>query len=192
MQKPHAVKATWSLLDSEIPGSGDVTSLFHMTGLSHPGAGSPLRAASSQWARPRCDTRISASSGQRTGKKGESRSQSHSSRISGDHGFVTSARVRRPARPVRRLDPPVWVLLRRTRLVFFVLSFVRESYDAKLHLGRLEPEVKRQGAFSVKGGDCSRKLPKVFVLCRVSFCKAFFLVQKKINAMICAMFQDDF
>lgn len=107
MMKPHAGKARGSLLDSEIPGSGDVTPLFHMTGLSHPGAGSPVRAASSQWARPRCDTRISASSGQRSGKKAQSQ---FGSRVSGDHGFVTSACVRRPARPVRPLDPPVWVV----------------------------------------------------------------------------------
>lgn len=190
--KPHAGKARGSLLDSEIPGSGDVTPLFHMTGLSHPGAGSPVRAASSQWARPRCDTRISASSGQRSGKKAQSQ---FGSRVSGDHGFVTSACVRRPARPVRPLDPPVWVV---RDSFFFVCAVIRPGkLRRELHLGRLEPEMKRPGAFSVKERDCSRKLPNVFVLCLiflcgVSFCKAFIRAQKKSNAMICAMFQDEF
>lgn len=67
----------------------------------------------------------------------------------------------------------------------------------ELHLGRLEPEMKRPGAFIVKERACSRKLPNVFVLCLrylcgVSFCKELNRAQKKINAMICAMFQDEF
>lgn len=132
--KAHGRKARGSLLDCEIPGSGDVTPLFHMTGLSHPGAGSPVRAASSQWARPRTDTRISASPGQRTVQWGESFRQ-------------RCVAVRFPVQfPVRRRSwlpyscvcaAPCSVCattgsacVSSSRPIFLVLSFVAESYDA--------------------------------------------------------------
>lgn len=68
------------------------------------------------------------------GKEGERPSVSgasqFSSRFRGDHGFLTSAFVRRPARFVRPLDLPVWVVWH-SFFFFLVLSFAPESYDAR-------------------------------------------------------------
>lgn len=101
--KPHAGKATGSLLDYEIPGSGDVTPLFHMTGLSHPGAGSPVRVQSGRVhaVTPEPQHR------EREDSPSASGASQFGCRFRGRHGFLTAAFVRRPARLVRPLDPPV-------------------------------------------------------------------------------------
>lgn len=144
--EPHAREARGSLLDSEVPGSGDVTPLFHMTGLSHPGAGSPVRAASSQWARPRCRTRISASpGGQRTGKRGESFRQ---------RCVAVGFPVPRPswlpyfcvcAAPCSVCATTGSACVSTTRLIFNAV--IRPGkLRCELHLERLEPEVERPGS----------------------------------------------
>lgn len=143
--KPPARKARGSLLDSEIPGSGDVTPLFHMMGLSHPGAGSPVRAASSQWARPRCDSTISSSPGQRTGQRGESFCQRCVALQ-----FPVARRSWLPyfcvcAAPCSVCATTGSACVSSTTLIFGAVIRPGKLRCA-LHLGRVQPEVERLGS----------------------------------------------
>lgn len=110
-------------------------------------------------------------------------------RFRGRHGFLTAAFVRRPARLVRPLDPPVWV----GQFSLLVLPFVLESYDAscirsgwnrKLSVYGLQR--KRARTFE-KVAKCLLSVCFVLIiLCRVGLCIWHFRCKRIINSSDCA------